>query len=293
MTTLLSGERQEVYDAFRAMGDLAGSAFFGGIAAGFANVEEWIIGDFLSRLVGPGMFRRLANEAKENADAAIKALVGAAPDEFVGPPTPTAAERARYARAAGGGGGGPRGPAVGEIYNVEIAAIRHAAASVNTVLNAAIIHSKKAADGIGEGAVVFDATASAVLDGFNQMAYAAGIFRDQTARLVVRGIGSILEAFGKTDFLKHLGTALQHLQSGGVVRGPLGSPQLAVVHGGETVIPHGGAAPIVVNQSITFAPQFIDGADGQRWLQSQKGAIARIMVEAAQDSFAVRRALAQ
>lgn len=81
-----------------------------------------------------------------------------------------------------------------------------------------------------------------------------------------------------------------HFSRGGIV----GDEVPIIAHRGETVVPRGAStsAPITVNQSITFAPQFVDGADGARWLASQKGTIARIMVEAAQDSYAVRRALA-
>ncbi len=42
-------------------------------------------------------------------------------------------------------------------------------------------------------------------------------------------------------------------QSGGIVPGPRGAPQLALVHGGETIIPAGGGgAGVVVNQQLTL-----------------------------------------
>ncbi len=49
-------------------------------------------------------------------------------------------------------------------------------------------------------------------------------------------------------------SALQNFDKGGIVQGPLGQPQLAIVHGGEEVIPNGGfgGSGIVIN--ITVPP---------------------------------------
>ena len=50
--------------------------------------------------------------------------------------------------------------------------------------------------------------------------------------------------------------------SGGIVPGPIGKPQLAVVHGGEEVTPVGGGGSVVINQYIT--DDFRDPAAARR-----------------------------
>lgn len=186
----------------------------------------------------------------------------------------------------GGGGGGVRhgprwtlGPPM--LVNEQVYG---PAASVNTLLDAAIKSSKAYATQINDGAKTFDTSAQIVLSGFDEIARAAGVFRNTTARLVIQGIGAILESFGKSDFLKSLGSGLQHFQSGGVVKGPLGSPQLAVVHAGETVIPRGKSTqPIVVNQSINFNVAAMDALSFGSYLQANKGAVGAAVARAVQD----------
>ena len=45
-----------------------------------------------------------------------------------------------------------------------------------------------------------------------------------------------------------------------------------------------GPPTVIVEQNITFAPQFLDAADGDRWLRQKSGEIMGIIAEGAQRS---------
>ena len=64
--------------------------------------------------------------------------------------------------------------------------------------------------------------------------------------------------------------------SGGVVPGPIGAPTLAVVHGGETVIPTKGGAPASVNISINAGAYMGSQQDARRYASLILGAIQDI-----------------
>jgi hypothetical protein len=86
------------------------------------------------------------------------------------------------------------------------------------------------------------------------------------------------------------GAALPSFQYGGTVPGPIGSAQLAVVHGGETITPAGQRA-LTVAQTINFNVQAMDAVDVARFLEQQKGTIAAVVGEAARDSEGFRQLL--
>ena len=77
-----------------------------------------------------------------------------------------------------------------------------------------------------------------------------------------------------------------------MVAGPLGSPQLAVVHGGERVIPtHGGGTPVTVNQTVNFNIAAVDGQSVAAFVERNKYAIAAGVARAAQSAPGIARGL--
>jgi hypothetical protein len=85
---------------------------------------------------------------------------------------------------------------------------------------------------------------------------------------------------------------LPSFQFGGYVPGPIGMPQLAVVHGGEFVSPARNASPEVhVHQVNNFNAQALDGMDAVRALYRHKGTIAAMVGEAARESSGFRHLL--
>jgi hypothetical protein len=79
-------------------------------------------------------------------------------------------------------------------------------------------------------------------------------------------------------------------QSGGVVPGPIGSAQLAVVHGGETITP-ARQQPLSVQVVNNFNIKAWDGLDVMQTLEQHKGTIAAVVGEAARDSEGFRQLL--
>lgn len=71
-------------------------------------------------------------------------------------------------------------------------------------------------------------------------------YQDAVAAITREFTGPALEAA-----LSQLATQAPHFAAGGIVPGPMGAPRLAVVHGGESVVPYGeGGAPIYLNVRI-------------------------------------------
>lgn len=84
-------------------------------------------------------------------------------------------------------------------------------------------------------------------------------------------------------------------QSGGVVPGPVGRPRLAVVHGGEEVIPvrdRAGSGD-VFNIAPRFEIHAVDAAGVDRILEQHSGTIARQIAREAQRSSGLRRRLSR
>jgi len=84
---------------------------------------------------------------------------------------------------------------------------------------------------------------------------------------------------------------IKGFQAGGTVPGPVGAPQLAVVHGGEEVIPvHGrNRETVTVSQNINFNISALDAPSVQQLLTQQKGTITAVVAEAINDSDTIRR----
>jgi len=90
---------------------------------------------------------------------------------------------------------------------------------------------------------------------------------------------------GAGKFFKGLG-----FQEGGTVPGPIGKPQLAVVHGGERVIPARESAGNLYT-SVTFNVSAIDAQSVAEFFDRYGGHVARQVVKAADQSQAFRRRL--
>ena len=90
---------------------------------------------------------------------------------------------------------------------------------------------------------------------------------------------------GVGEFFKGLG-----FQEGGTVPGPIGKPQLAVVHGGERVIPARESAGNLYT-SVTFNVSAMDAQSVAEFFDRYGGHVARQVVKAADQSQAFRRRL--
>jgi hypothetical protein len=106
-------------------------------------------------------------------------------------------------------------------------------------------------------------------------------------------ISQMLQGLAAQALTQKAGQALGilSLQSGGVVPGPIGAPVPAIVHGGETVIPANQSAGTVVNQNINFNVSAADGQSVAQFFAANKGEIAKVVAEAADQSSAFRRRL--
>ena len=87
-----------------------------------------------------------------------------------------------------------------------------------------------------------------VTDGGGRERYAALLAAETAADLARRG--ALTGDFDTPDFA-----------SGGIVPGPIGMPQLATVHGGETVIPVDGSGGDTFNISISSDMTAPDAAE--------------------------------
>jgi hypothetical protein len=300
ITAVIDAESVTIGEAFGILGEIAGTAFVDKFFSVYSTIPERMeeileANKIVSILTQPLQLQlklldstigaaaeTIANEAKQSMEDAIAELRELA----------IAAGKILPPRGDGGAAGDIERRLKFSLETPVLAGpqrVIEAAASVNTLLDAAIVHSRQMATGFEEGAQRMKTASDWVLQGFDEMAIAAGIFKDRTARLVVQGIGAIIESLaGENKFLTGLGQGLQQFQTGGVVRGPTGSPQLAMVHAGETVIPRGGGMqPVVINQSIAINAA---GPIGFDWWESQKGAVAKVVGEAARESVALRRA---
>jgi hypothetical protein len=147
--------------------------------------------------------------------------------------------------------------------HAELAELQAGGEATSTELRDAQLDVLEAQLGLNTAADGFRATGDNWKDSFAEVAAMVGFTADEIARL----IGLIDEANGKTvtgGVGRQSGpTGPFQFDSGGVVPGRRGKAQLAVVHGGETILPtHKGARanpavtyqdqPIVVNQYMNF-----------------------------------------
>lgn len=78
---------------------------------------------------------------------------------------------------------------------------------------------------------------------------------------------------------------------GGIVPGPVGSPHLATVHGGEAIIPFNQRSGDTVHMNVNFNVNAIDSQDVARFFDQNKGLIAKQVASAAERSQAFRMRL--
>lgn len=116
-----------------------------------------------------------------------------------------------------------------------------------------------------------------VADAFSDM---VTFILNELARLAIQR--AIVEPLAGAIFGAFGGSALESRAAG------IGSGFRTDLPGGQAVLgvsaEQVGITPVIVQQSITFAPSFIDGADGDRWLRSQSQTIMGIVGEGAQRS---------
>ncbi len=103
-----------------------------------------------------------------------------------------------------------------------------------------------------------DGVADTIFAGFS--ARTESEFRNlfNTVSGIARNTGSLLGSGTSRSSPRGTGGSLERplqFQEGGVVPGPIGAPQAAIVHGGETVIPasHTMAAPVIPSQNVNVS----------------------------------------
>jgi hypothetical protein len=146
------------------------------------------------------------------------------------------------------------------------------------------------------GAQDFNRAADITVAAFGEMVAAAKWGSRSMVEYFVQGLGEILKALskGKTGgawgFVAGAGEAFASFQHGGVVPGMPGTAVPILAHAGETVVPRGGA-PVNVYQSIYFNVAAMDAVGVQEVLRRNKGAVAQVVAEAAQEFPDFARAL--
>ena len=101
-------------------------------------------------------------------------------------------------------------------------------------------------------------TISGILDGIKKGI--GGIFETIGSLFngIANAVGGVLSGIG--NFFSGIWSGIKGIfgfQEGGVVPGPIGTPQLAIVHGGETIIPANFSKPLAIG-AIGTAPVFLD-----------------------------------
>ena len=114
-------------------------------------------------------------------------------------------------------------------------------------------------------------------------------------------LATIIGIFGGNTQLLSKGASLAGALAGGFAHGGsipagkfgiVGEAGPEIVTGPATVTPIRAGGGVTVHQVINFNVSAIDSRDAGRFIQEQKGAIAKMMAQASRDSLSYRRALA-
>lgn len=124
-------------------------------------------------------------------------------------------------------------------------------------------------------------------------------FLDDILRLMITTtttdvIDNIMRGAFKTGTTTSGGPTVTSHAHGGFIPGPTNQPRLALVHGGEEVIPVGarrGGDTLVTH--VNFTVTAIDAQDVGRFFETNKGLIAKHIVDAADRSRGMRRRLSR
>jgi hypothetical protein len=149
---------------------------------------------------------------------------------------------------------------------------------------------------VQKAAQEFQRASDITVAAFGEMVAAAKWGSRSMVEYFVQGLGEILKALskGKTGgawgFVAGAGEAFASFQHGGVVPGMPGTAVPIIAHAGETVVPRGGA-PVNVYQTINFNVAALDAVGVQEVLRRNKGAVAQVVAEAAQEAPGFARAL--
>jgi hypothetical protein len=124
---------------------------------------------------------------------------------------------------------------------------------------------------------------------FNNLANAlmAMAATQATQRLGDYALAALFSSGGGKDIGKKFAG---FFQEGGTVPGPVGTPQLIVAHGGETVLPAGRSEPSV-QQTVNFNVSTPDARGMAEFFDTYGGHIAKQVLKAAQQSQMFRRRL--